>query len=518
LASLEPPSYASGIERDIGTAVQTFLGDDLVAEIKNVTRVLHRLEKHAGNPLVSQDRPWERSVFFQTSCYSVVFDSERDQFTCFYQDQDPPSRADPKSPYDRLAGRARARVLRAVSVDGIVWHKPELDRHPHEGRATNIVYGEGVHAFSVLYDERDPDPARRFKMVFTRVSIGINRPKRFRWPNEHGNGLSLAYSADGIEWQEHPDNPIAPASSDVQILTYDEQAGVYVIMGRGAGWGSSSHPQLDKFFSPHRPSTSSGALAPKRLVTRIESVDAVDWSDPEIVLAPDPRIDNLDTEHYGLTTWRRGPRHVGLLNRLHTVPNTMDMELVTSHDGRRWDRFADRNPVLPLGGPGDPDRFIADCPTPPITRGDRLLVFYAGSTRRHDFSWQPPADVEPAELELANKSHLCLASLRLDGWVSLTAMERDGYVDTVPVFSTGSRLVINARCEAGGGVACELRDPWGNVWPGYERDRCDAFKGDATAHVVTWDGSSGVDLVPGNVVIRFWLRRASLFSFAITEA
>lgn len=517
MAHLEPPRYADGIEADIGTTVQTFVDNDLIDQVKNLTRVLHRLEKHADNPLISQDQPWERSVFFQTSCYSVVYDSEHSLFTCFYQDQDPPPRDNPASPYDRLAGRARARVLRAVSTDGISWQKPEFDRHLHDGRPTNIVSAEGVHAFNVLYDEAEPDPSRRFKMVFARTSIGINRPKRFHWPSEHGNGLSLAYSADGIDWQEHPHNPIAPAASDVQILTRDPESGVYVIMGRGTGWGSSTHPQLDKFFPPHRPTTPSGAQMPKRVVTRIESHDAVTWSDPIVVMAPDHRIDNLDTEHYGLTTWRSGHKMLGLLNRLHTVPDTMDMELVSSSDGLRWNRYADRSSVLPLGGVGEPDRFIADCPTPPITHGDRHLVFYSGSTRRHDFSWQPPKDVDPEELELAGKSHLCLASIRTDGWVSLTAMERDGYVETVPVFSTGSRLVINARCEPGGWVSCELLDPWGHVWAGYERERCDGFTGDDTEHTVTWGGVTDVDLVPGNVRIRFWLRRASLFSFRIVE-
>jgi hypothetical protein len=288
-------------------------------------------------------------------------------------------------------------------------------------------------------------------------------------------------------------------------------------MARGLGWGAGTHPKLDKFFPAHRPHDPPGAGKPKRLVTRAESADARNWCAPEIVLAPDA-TDNLDDEHYGMVHWRAGNSYLGLLNRLHTVPNTMDMELVHSADGRNWRRFADRPAVVPLGDRGACDEFIADATSPPIPVGDEDWLFYSGSARHHDFSWQPPPDVDPAEMVPEGKTFLCLATIRRNGWVSLSAMAREGYVETVPLFAQGARLLVNARCGPGGSLQCEVSDAWGHVWPGFSRADCPEFTGDSIAHEIVWASGRGINRAPGFVRLRFYLRNADLFSFRIAEA
>ncbi|HRE83233.1 MAG TPA: hypothetical protein PLN52_19470, partial [Opitutaceae bacterium] len=86
-------------------------------------------------------------------------------------------------------------VCYAESDDGIRWTKPVLDQVEFKGsRKTNAValpdaLVEGVH---VIKDESDPDPARRYKMVY----------------NAH-NGKTWVFrtatSSDGTQWRAAPE-------------------------------------------------------------------------------------------------------------------------------------------------------------------------------------------------------------------------------------------------------------------------------------------------------------------------
>ena len=89
----------------------------------------------------------------------------------------------------------------------------------------------------------------------------------------------------------------------------------------------------------------------------------------------------------------------------------------------------------------------------------------------------PPASTIPksATSELSRDGHhLCLATLRLDGWVSLTAGVYTGIVETKPVFSMAPFLSINACCRPGGFVEVEVTDTAGQPLDGYDRDACSA--------------------------------------------
>lgn len=57
--------------KNVGNQKQLFIDDDVVAAVKNVTRRQHTPKKHASNPLIRRDRPWEVNPYFRTSCFSV---------------------------------------------------------------------------------------------------------------------------------------------------------------------------------------------------------------------------------------------------------------------------------------------------------------------------------------------------------------------------------------------------------------------------------------------------------------
>ena len=505
---------------------QLFLDDRMIEEIRNVSRVQHHPVKHPGNPLLKQDKPWEREVYFRTSNYCVQYDAADQLFKCWYEDLD-------------LSGERRGAahgttggLLYAQSKDGLHWEKPLLDRILYQGQKTNMLLGDGkqldagTHSATVLCDPLDKDPARRFKMVYNGSRAGANVPKKREQRLGDSFGLCIAFSPNGIDWTPYAGNPVREDwGSDVEVLTYDSIKKKYVIYGRADAPWYSPHPNFKHWFPPVRPNDPRGATYPARLVYQLESDDAIHWTEPVLVFAPD-KTDNLDDQHYCLTNWRVHDYHMGLLLVIHNVPNTVTLQLAWSYDGINWNRTQDRPDVIPLGAPGSYDSLMAECPTPPITVGDEHWLFYGGSNIHHDW-WCPalpggedeaPVGATADEKTLAGKTHLCLAKIGVDRWVSLSAMAREGYVQTFPVFSTGSKLIVNGRCGKHGFIAAEISDNWNNVWADFSRDKCDVFTGDAVSHVFAWQGRTGVNMIPGIVKIKFYLRDAEIFSFRIADS
>ena len=181
----------------------------------------------------------------------------------------------------------------------------------------------------------------------------------------------------------------------------------------------------------------------------MESQDLYDWTKPELIFDPGDE-DNLDDGFYGFVPWRAGEMHLGILNVLHQVDNTLDMYLLYGRDGRNWTRLLDHRPFIPRGGEGSYDQFDAETPTQPLVVGNELWFYYGGMNVHHDW-WIMPHDKRPDVPEAhdprfsENGHHLCLATMRLDGYVSLDATVREGWVETKPIHSTGSHLFINGR-------------------------------------------------------------------------
>ena len=222
---------------------QLFLDNDIIGVVKNVKRSVREPAKFSGNPVIEQDRPWEKFAYFRTSSYTVLYDEQDRLFKCWYE--------------DLPEGHSNfARFLYAVSQDGVNWVKPEVGI-VEDGRKTNIVWRAregGIHSASFLIDPNEPDPARRFKSVFCYERPNLNVPKRTTMATTFSDGLSLAFSADGINWTPYEDNPIiAEYGSDVEILTWDPIDGQYVMNCRAIHVADSPNPATDSWFLPYAP-------------------------------------------------------------------------------------------------------------------------------------------------------------------------------------------------------------------------------------------------------------------------
>jgi hypothetical protein len=506
--------------KDVGCRRQLFVDDDVVACVRNVKRTQHAPRKHPDNPLIVRDRPWEAVPLFRTPTFSVLRDPADGLFKCWYED------------YYHYFGISKANVLPgnrlyyARSEDGLHWEKPSLGKFVVDGHDTNTVFSYPPYGIascnSILLDTRETDPARRFKSVYIHRVPDANVPKRSPMRGKNAAGLSIAFSPDGIDWTPYPGNPIlAHWGSDVEMLTYDPIDEKYLLYGRADHPWYSGHPAFDNWFAPVWPDQPDGIWGTRRCVYRLESTDCLTWSEPELVFAPGPD-DNLQDAHYGFTTWRIDELHLGILHVLHQVDNTFDVELCHSRDGRAWRRYPSQQPLIPRGPEGSVDHLMVECPTPPLVVGNEVWLYYGGSKVHHDwwiYGGQEGLDVPEAhDPGLARDGHhLCLATLRLDGWVSLGATVREGYVETKPLFSTGAHLFVNARCGPDGFVDVEVMDNWNNVWEGFARADCRTFHGDDVRHRVQWATTDAVNTVPGIVKLRFHLRNAELYSFQLAD-
>ena len=93
------------------------------------------------------------------------------------------------------------RVCLAKSRDGYHWERPNLGLVEYNGNKNNNLVDMGdeighIAACVVFFEPDDPVPERRFKMAFA--------DRRYR------SQLAVAFSADGLTWQESPNNPVGP--------------------------------------------------------------------------------------------------------------------------------------------------------------------------------------------------------------------------------------------------------------------------------------------------------------------
>ena len=112
---------------------------------------------------------------------------------------------------------------------------------------------------------------------------------------------------------------------------------------------------------------------------------------------------------------------------------------------------------------------------------------------------------------------ICLARLRLDGFVSVDGGAEQGTLTTKSIVATGSELEINADARAGRVVA-ELLNADGKPIDGFTKQDCDDLRADKIRHTVTWHGKKHLDVLTGKTIkLKFYLRQAKLYSFRFRE-
>jgi hypothetical protein len=209
---------------------------------------------------------------------------------------------------------------------------------------------------------------------------------------------------------------------------------------------------------------------------------------------------------YGLLGMPYESMWIGYL-RVHRLEpwKRVDVQLMTSRDGRTWSRACERETFLPLGPEGswEPD-YSEINHAGPLLVGDELWFFYRGSILERHRGTGP--DIVKG---------LGLATLRRDGFASLASGSAPGHVTTRPLTFAGRRLFVNAGVRPGGRLRVAALDRDGAVIPALTADHCHPLTGDSTAQPVTWEAGELGDLAPRPARLRFELQSADLYAFWI---
>ena len=493
---------------------QLFVDNLLVEASMDLTRRWYRPQRDPA-PVIVKDRPWEHIPYFTWSNYAVLRDPQDGRFKCWYEDL-----------ALRKTGTLRGRWFGACqcyaeSEDGLSWFKPELDVREVNGRRTNIVIGGDergeVHSAGVVIDPYPPTPEERFRMIYTLMTDGPDR-------------IECAHSPDGVHWRVYPAPPVCGMSgerlNDVSILSYDDHSRCFVMNTRHfLQWAGNVQNTPDPGRKPHSEwrCPDNFALLNRRRVWECCSHDFIHWGEPRLIADIDDDEDNLDCSFYGMSRFKVGTLELAFVGIIHIVDNTMDVRMMSTRDGIRWLRAYEHEPLLAPGAAGSWDRHMLSLSNPPFDMGDEYWFYFGASQCHHDWWYLSSVEdldhPENREPEKYARFGLIRAVLRKHGFASLQANRlREGILVTRSLVSEGDQLVINARCASGGALRAEVVNARNQIVPGFEKENCDAFTGDSTAHVLSWNGRTGIPNQGADLFyrqLRFYLRDAEIFAFRL---
>lgn len=450
----------AGHVRTLSTSAQLFLDDEFVAKSSNLKREIQRPIRHEQNPLIRQEHPWEERMI---EIYgTVLFDADRDVFRCWYL-----GAGKDEGVFDTPEGPVTVEYYQcyAESNDGIHWKKPlsaarkfgKFERH-------NVVI-PGGHGFSVLATPDDPDPRRKFR---------------------GGGGANFGFSPDGLDWTlGNWRNAIGKNDTGTSLVRWKDEYLAFVRY---------------QIKDPKWPAVMRG-------VGLSTSADFENWSPKQLVFQTDAKDGYPWTQPYGMSVTAYGDQLIGLIWLLHLdqVENNnthgdMDVQLMTSRDGRSWGRVADRSPWLsPV-----PQSWEQGCVFPGTTmfvKDDVIFIYYTGKSTRHG---------TPGEYGIG------LATLPVDRFVALRreSETEPGKLETAMFQANGQTLVVNADVGERD-LQVELLDSTGKVIPGFDRESSRMKRRDKLRVTVTWGDNERQ--LPENqpLSLRFILRKGSLFAFQI---
>jgi hypothetical protein len=357
---------------------------------------------------------------------------------------------------------------------------------------------------SVFFDQVDPDPARRYKMI----GFDIDR------------GYMSYISPDGIGWSGHSQQPIVPISyvDDVISAFRDPRTREFVA--------------LPKMMTPVMGRS-------RRSIYLTSSFDFRHWSKPEPAFFADRRDDlgtlarvervrrllrvpdNMNvmrTEFYGAGAYVAESCTIGFpwvfsVNANVPLPGNQDgpieVQIAVSRDRETWSRPF-RTPIIPLSPPGEWDSGMILTASQAIDVGDEVWLYYGGHNCTHggDVSIVLNSGKKPPAT-----GAIGLATWKKDRFASADGPAEGGTLTTVPLVFSGNQLELNAATKPNGTVRVELLDAAAVPLKDFPLSK--PITGDSLQHVVEFPGVTDLKSLSGQpICLRFHLQDAQLFAFA----
>ncbi len=489
-----------------------FVDDHGVLRSNNVTRMLGRPKKH-GLPVVRSDRPWESPWIY---AWGSVLREANGKFRMWYETM------------GHRGDICLNRLCHAQSDDGVVWEKPALGRYAMDGYdSTNIIHmvnaihrpgdprgenawrqadvkflaaGQPIHELvnhidgtNVVRDDNEPDPNKRYKYLAAMWRKDMDG----RWAHH------LMSSPDGIHWAMPPQ----------EVLRVND--------GTKVVWDSIRKLWILTYLTSKILPTGTNA----RSLELAESPDLVNWTR----VGKPFELDEADghgsiMQGHFLLPFVYGNQYVGIANMIHSQEGWAQGYLVSSRDGRHWDRHFRGTPFVTLGSEEDFDADSSEAVlSPPILVGDELFLYYCGRARRH---WAPMACTGAIGLLRFKRDRF--AGLNNGGWFNREAnnnRSEDAEVVAKPVEVTGPVLLVNVRgrqvvnpgndtSSLWGTLRVELLDEQEKPIPGYTLADSIPYRGDNVRAAMRWKDHDQVsDLQGRKVHVRFVFNMATIYAY-----
>ena len=464
----------------IGSRLELFIDDYMIDQLGGKAEVrLHHPE--AKEIAISHDRGWEG---WHSIHHSIFKDG--DLYRMYY--------------------RGGGCWAYAESDDGIRWRKPELGLYEYGTRKSKnnniVIQNAGNKAF---FKDENPDipPDERYKAL----QLGPLGSREER--QEAKFGLYALKSADGIHWEPmSPEPVIADGKFDSMNLAFwDSERGEYRAYWR-------IYPEEI------------------RSIRTARSKDFIHWEDQADLRYVDSPKEQLYTSQ--IKPYYRAPHIVvgfpvryidrGWSESMRALPQLQEREerakegmerrgtgragtalteslLMASRDRvtfKRWNE-AFLRPGIERPGTWD--------------YGQQYIAWSLVET-------ESALEGAPNELSLyateryrTGRTKLRRYTLRIDGFVSVSAPMYGGELVTKPLTFTGDKLVLNFSSSAAGGIQVEILDQDGQPIPGFEIEDSPPIFGDSIERFVSWEGGRELSSLQGkHIRLRFVLKDADLYS------
>lgn len=374
----------------------------------------------------------------------------------------------------------------AESADGIAWERVEVGLVEDRGSRANNIVPHLRHAPTMIRDDADPDPQRRYKSLYLwnagemgemarSGKYGIDYDPR----REEFIG-ALYVSPDGLHLTPEPvtvqfgPDGVKPFSMIPQSFFRDERAPDPERRWMGYGFMSLNLRRRG------------GAL--------IYSADGHTWHWHRENPVLDPRVRGVPATYSGpaqqihdTVVLPLGGYYLALYQYQQDAEH-LDLELAMSRDGISFVHVRPGEKVIPLGAPGEFDSH-AILPSMPVVLEDEIRLYYGGQSYE---SCESPG--RPSYEGMVARPGL--ATLRPQGFtcLALAPGEPSGAMVSLPmVLAEPTTLMVNAACDAIRTLCvCLLDAETGEALPGYCEADCDPIDTDTVAHTVTWRGESTI--------------------------
>ncbi len=521
---------------DVGNRKQLFFDSRFIESSDGVTHTVNSPHQ-TGEILIQPDQPWEKGMYLGS--YSSVL-KENGKIRIWYNLLETEHR--PNENPDFMA------VAYAESTDGIHFTKPRLGLVEYQGSKQNnfvmphdptkLAQGGG----SVGYDDNPAcPPDERYKSwqkIYPKQGSGIQGPYR------------IYVSEDGLKWRLSEKLVTGLRAADTQPTWFwDKSRNRYV--GYSREWVIFSGEQQIRMASyndskdmfhwenPHvvlEPDEAdfTGNLRPQvnfanmpvdreRLIERAnaaadrrpKSTFSVKGPDATGIIpdqVPDPGAP-MDIYGPGITLYDEADAtYLSLYSAFHhwgasdSGPDTGDVGLALSRDGRHFNRPGSRQPFLGLGTSGAFDSKWVWAMPKPVRMGDELWIYYVGTNKKHS------GKIDPNEKE--QKSAISRAVMRLDGFVSADFSYTGGTLITPLMKFQGTKLELNVDTAGGGVGRVAILDEWGAPIPGFSLMEADQINGNSVSMKVSWKGKSDLSSLQGrSIKLYFRMRNTKLYAF-----